>query len=372
MQIIEVPDQASIKYGQLWDGLSEIIYSNGILNITNGFIKAINAHTSKEGFVFDYSHATLMPALIDSHIHLAFPYEDTQPLAQRAQQYLQAGVVAARDGGNTCGKLSVNSPFLLLQSIGAIYKKGHYGSALGYSVTNLSQALQLVDKLASLGAQHIKVVASGIFSFKSYGKTGTATFSASELRSIVDRAAVHKLPVMVHASGDEAVRRCLEAGVDTIEHGYFMTRETLKRLAASDSYWIPTLSPVNAQLAKPELFDALTPTMRDVITRSLIYHQELIAEGFALGAKILAGTDAGAPGVLHGISLIEEIMLLHNAGLSPLAALQAATSRAAQACRQTLMGSLAPGKKPYILVLKDNPLKNIKTLFSPEALLIPA
>ena len=372
MQIIKVPEEISIKYGQLWDGLSANVYNNGILSITNGFIKAINDHTSNVEPVLNFSHATLMPALIDTHIHLAFPYEDVQPLDQRAQQYLQAGVAAVRDAGSTCGKLSVNSSLLLLQSMGAIYKKGCYGSALGYPAENLSQALQLVDKLAKLGAKHIKIVASGIFSFKIFSKTGAATFSTSELRSIVKRAAAYNLPVMAHASGDVAVRCCLEAGVSTIEHGYFMSRETLKRLAASGIYWAPTLSPVNAQLAKPELFSALSPAMREVITRSLQYHQELITEGFALGARILAGTDAGAPGVLHGISLLEEIMLLQNSGLSPLAALQAATSKAALACQLSEAGSLMTGKKPYILVLKDNPLNNLRTLFSPEALLIPA
>ncbi|NLN54334.1 MAG: amidohydrolase family protein [Firmicutes bacterium] len=372
MEIISIPAQAALKYGQLWDGLSAKIKNSGTLFINNGVIALENSSLPVSQPVWDFSQATILPALIDTHIHLAFPEKEIFSFSARAQSYLTAGVGIARDGGTCLGGITTAVPLLLLQSHYALYKKGTYGSALGRAVSSLSEALQAVDKLAAAGAAQIKVVASGIFSFSSYGKTGAATFTAAELKAIVERAQSHGLPVMAHASGDEAVRRCLEAGVTSIEHGYFMSHATLRELAASDAYWVPTLSPVNAQLAEPALFAALTPNMRHVILRSLLRHQALIAEGAALGATIAAGTDAGAPGVLHGASLIEEILLLHNAGLTKLKALQAATSLAAQACGLTAAGSIAPGKKPYLLAVKGNPLQDLNVLRQPLALFIPA
>ncbi|HZK25507.1 MAG TPA: amidohydrolase family protein [Oscillospiraceae bacterium] len=372
MEVINIPAQAALKYAQLWDGFSQNLHNSGTLLINGGVIAEVNSSSHDNYPVWDFSQATILPALIDAHIHLAFPEEDTTPFTTRAQQYLAAGVAAVRDAGSTLSVSTTNTPLLHLQSINAIYQQGSYGSSLGIATANLREALQAVDKLAAAGAAQIKVIASGIFSFSTYGKTGAATFSAAELTEIVNQAASYHLPVMAHASGDEAVRRCLQAGVTTIEHGYFMSRATLQELAASDTCWIPTLSPVNAQLTKPELFTALTPSMHTVILRSLLRHQELIAEGAALGAKIAAGTDAGAPGVLHGTALPEEILLLHNAGLTNFNALQAATSLAAQACQLTQLGSITPGKNPYLLVLSGNPLRDLNVLRTPLALILPA
>jgi len=177
---------------------------------------------------------------------------------------------------------------------------------------------------------------------------------------------------MAHASGDEAVRRCLEAQVTTIEHGYFMSKETLRQLATSEIFWLPTLAPVKAQLADPRLAVKLTPAMYDVIKRSYERHSRLVGEAGALGAKIVAGTDAGAPGVEHGRSLAWEILLLHEAGLPLQTALKAATATAAQACRLTASGTLTPGKKPYILAVEGNPLENPAVLQKPVALFLGA
>ncbi|MCR3922159.1 MAG: amidohydrolase family protein [Firmicutes bacterium] len=372
MQIVSLPRQVTITYGSLWDGLAASVKNMGTLYIEQSVIVAKATGTHAPAQVLDFTHATLLPALIDSHVHLAFPSDDKQTLMQRAQHYLNAGVATIRDGGSTCGFLAADTRLQIRQSIAAIYKKGYYGAALGNAVGNMKETLQAVDKLAAAGATQIKVIASGIFSFTHYGQTGPATFTATELRTIVKRAHLHGLPVMVHASGDEAVQHSLQAGVTTIEHGYFMSKESIREIAASGTFWIPTLSPINNQLAQAKIVTTLPFSMQQVILRSLLRHQEFIAEGAILGAQIVAGTDAGAPGVSHGASLPQEIMLLHNAGLSSLTALQAATSVAASACHLPTLGTIEPGQRPCLLVVQGNPLTNPGVLLAPEALLLPS
>ncbi len=177
---------------------------------------------------------------------------------------------------------------------------------------------------------------------------------------------------MAHASGDEAVRRCLKAGVDSIEHAYFLSRETLREMAACGTYWLPTLSPVDAQLTAPDQAKQLPPKMHSVITRSLARRLELVGEGSVLGVRIVAGTDAGAPGVPHGRGLQREIMLLTQAGLSATAALQAATFTAAAACGLPQAGAVTTGRKPFLLLLDGDPLTDFCALEKPVALLLPA
>ncbi|NLN07486.1 MAG: amidohydrolase family protein [Firmicutes bacterium] len=369
MKLITVPNNAIIEYGRLWDGISPAADGPGRIYITEGLITQAPAH-AKEIELLDFSRCFLMPALIDGHVHFSFP-DGTVP-AGRAREFLQAGVFAAREAGNKRGFLPACPPFLLLQSGCAIYQKGHYGSAMGCGAASLGEALALVDKLAAQGASQIKIVASGIFSYTSFGRVGPATFTTDELKQLVRRAKGHGLPVMAHASGDEAVRRCLEAGVDSIEHAYFLSRETLREMAARGTFWLPTLAPVDAQLSDPRLAGHLTPKMHSVISRSLARHLEMVAEGNVLGVRLVAGTDAGAPGVVHGRGLWREILLLQQAGMPAPAALQAATATAALACGLPQAGTIATGKKPYLLLLDGNPLTNLAVLENPVALLLPA
>jgi len=369
MELITVPKNAIIKYGQLWNGISPAADGPGRIYIADGLI-APSLAGAQEAPLLDFSRYFLMPALIDGHVHFTFP-DGTAP-SGRAREYLQAGVFAARDAGNKDGFLPAYPPFLLLQSGYAIHQKGRYGSAMGLGAANLGEALALIDKLAAQGASQVKIVASGIFSFTSFGRVGSATFTTDELKQLVRRAKGHGLPVMAHASGDEAVRRCLEAGVDSIEHAYFLSLESLREMAARGTYWLPTLAPVDAQLSDPGLAKQLTPQMHSIISRSLARHLEMVAEGSVLGVRIVAGTDAGAPGVAHGRGLWREIVLLQQAGMSAAAALQAATSTAATACNLSQAGTVAAGKKPYLLLLDGNPLADPAVLENPAALLLPA
>lgn len=370
MKIIQLPADAILQYRSLWDGCANTLQGPGSFRIHQKTICAANAKLSHATIV-DMSRYTIMPALIDCHAHLSLPTACASSIKIRMDSYLQSGVAAIRDAGMKETMPIPQSPLLCRHSLQAIFKKGFYGSALGTAAATPEEACQAVDRLAQKGAAQIKIIASGIFSFDDYGQTGPLPFTVPELSAMIRRAKQHGLPVMAHASGDEAVRLCIAAGVTSIEHGYFMSDQTLKELADSGIYWVPTLAPVAAQLADPKLSVALSPAQRDTIARSLDRHRQLVQQADRLGVRVCAGTDAGAPGVPHGSSLVTELTLLQEAGLSTANTLMAATSRAAELCGLPGMGFLRHGKTPCILVLTKNPLESLHALRSPAALLLP-
>ena len=368
MQIIKLAKETAIFYGALWNGIKQEITSPGILFTADGLItdKPVCLTNS-----LDFSRLTLLPALIDCHVHLAMPYENSDSLATRVNAMLMAGVAASREAGSRDDTFFCDPRLLIANCCRAISKKGYYGSNLSKAISSLPEALAEINRLASLGAKHLKLITSDIFSFSQFGKTGPLPFSQSELIAMTELAKKLGLSVMAHASGDEAVRRCIAAGVNSVEHGYFMQEETLPELVKHDIAWVPTLTPVAVHLSNPHLLSLLSRSEKTTISRSLERQIEMVGLGGALGVRIGAGTDAGAKGVPHGSSLIGEIKLLCQSGLTGHQALKAATSEAAKICGFKNLGVIHPGYKAILLAVRGNPLLQPEILEQPEALLLP-
>jgi imidazolonepropionase-like amidohydrolase len=316
---------------------------------------------------------TLIPALIDCHLHLSLPTREPANIKKRSTALLEAGIFAVRDAGITDGTCFTIHPLTIIHTGQALSKAGCYGANLGRALTSFNHAEKMVDELYSQGVSQIKVIASGIFSFTRYGELCNPTFTASELHAIVAQAKQYELPVMAHASGNEAVLNCIRAGVASVEHGYFLSEEALSMMAEQGIAWVPTLAPVAAQLLNDSLFSTLSCNQKDTIRRSLERHQKMIALSDRYKVRLAAGTDAGAPGVPHGISLLTELQLLKECGISSLRVLQAATSEAAAVCGlQSVAGTIKPGKKPYFLAVQGNPLDDLSVLNKASHLLLPS
>ncbi|HEX3031625.1 MAG TPA: amidohydrolase family protein, partial [Bacillota bacterium] len=338
---------------------------------------------------------TLMPGLIDCHCHLALDGLDfaktterwTNPEALDAQlkwelnEYLSKGVLTVRDGGDkrdiglsTAGRVvagELPGP-LILPSGRAIYRQGRYGSFLGHGIARLSEAAAIIQQLASRGATQIKVLVSGIVSFSVYGKVGDPQFSVSELTEITRLAHSLGLPVMAHASSEEAVRISLRAGVDSLEHGYFISRDSLAALADSGITWVPTIVPVANQVVKPHLRAGYTGSEIDVISQTYREHMEKLPLADHLGVKLAIGTDAGASGVLHGQSLAEEMQLFLAGGLPMDKVLKAATSEAADTLGVSRrQGTISPGRLPRLIGVASNPLAGMDFVHNIAVILIP-
>jgi imidazolonepropionase-like amidohydrolase len=371
MHLLEVGSHADIYCEKLWDGRAPYSVGPATLSIRRGKIARVSVSRNMPAPSVDLSGMTVLPALLDCHVHLTLP--GNPPIwAERVKGYLHSGIIAVRDaGGKEVQKISC--PPLHIAATGqAISRTGFYGSNLGAAVDNLRDALTMVDSLAARGARQIKVIASGIFSFSEFGKVGAVPFSVSELSAIVGKAREHRLPVMAHASGDTAVRTCLKAGVHSVEHGYFMSAETVKIMAERGIAWVPTLAPVAAFLDEPSLRTGLTQNQVDVVRRSLEKQQEMVHLASGLGVILGAGTDAGAPGVAHGLSLCCELGLLKACGLTPVQVLRAATSHAALICgMDAFMGTVEPGKHTYLIAVRGNPFENLSALHEIECIIVP-
>lgn len=329
--------------------------------------------------------ATLLPSLIDAHVHLALDgisfqeavrkWESQEELRSKlegdARSFLSCGIGMVRDGGDReainlwfrdrVRRGGLQGPEVLAPGK-ALYKAGSYGSFLGSGFSSSQEIDYFLDEISSRGIDLLKVLVSGIVSFRSYGRVGKSGIQSEELDYIVEQARHRSLKVMAHASSREAVNVALDAGVDSIEHGYFLTRECLRKMASLGIAWVPTLIPVAAQVREGRK-NFWAAEEIETISRTYQEQMEKLQLAEDTGVLLGMGTDSGAAGVEHGPALREEMMLYSEAGLSNIKVLQAATSRNARILGvEKLSGSLEAGMKPSLLEVKGKPLEDLSSL----------
>jgi len=158
------------------------------------------------------------------------------------------------------------------------------------------------------------------------------------------------------------VKLALAVGVDTIEHSTLLDEETVELIAKSGVYWVPTLMPFQRMWDYGDQYQYhLFPP--EAVEKIYGKHREMLRKAVKLGAKVIAGTDAGALGVEHGDVVGELRLLTEHKILTPLEAIQSATSKAAEALGwEKKIGTLEPGKKADIIGVRGNPLQDINTL----------
>ncbi len=389
MKLIKIESQQNyiIKGARIWDGSSPMLSQNRYILVEHGHITKLVPHldgTDQKFTVMDCGDLTLLPGLVDCHVHLAFDSENllrtinewsTNPEATwvRLQRWLADslswGITTLRDGGDLHGfNLRARDNILNGQLTGpniistgkAIYKKGKYGNFLGPGITSYAEAAEQIQQLTQQNTNQLKVVVSGLVSFKDYGVVGKPQFSVDELKPIVELAHQSGLPVMAHASSDEAVRICIESGVDSVEHGYFISENALKMMADLSISWVPTVAPLGNLVKLGHL--PYGGARLDVIKRTYEGQLTAINRAAELGVLLGVGTDAGANHVLHGYSFHEELAYYQAAGLSPYQVLRCATSNGAKITGADKCGLLQPGFAPFLIGVEGDPLKDLKGL----------
>ena len=383
--------------GRVADPGTGILLSRTALFIQKGRIARIQTdfHTDQipSGVeVVSLPELTILPALIDCHVHVALDGVDFAAAVERwsdenawvehvklaLDHSLDSGLATIRDGGDN-GKVGlrikkliekgqIEGPRIIACGQG-IGKMGKYGSFLGPGISNVEEACHLIDALKEQGVDWVKILVSGIVSFKDYGKIGALQFTQRELNIITEHAHDLGLPVMAHASSDEAVRLGIKAGVDTVEHGYFVSAKSLANMAEKGIPWVPTVVPVANQL---EVHSRMNHSQesQEIIKKTYELQLKKIKEAQSLGVSLGIGTDAGASGVLHGYDYFRELELFAQAGLSPSEVLKGATSTSAQICGlQEEIGSIKVGKKALLLGVRGNPFQDIYVLRNLEFLL---
>ena len=383
--ILDCSRNYEIRAGELIPGADTQPRPDVTLWVEQGIITAITPtgqEKTSAGNKFkqlDLSRYTVLPGLVDCHVHLALDgldfaqalarWERQKELAKHLdnslQTILEQGILAIRDGGDARGiALSLSQSIIttkkpvphIVATGWAIRRDGMYGSFLGPGCTG-EDINTVVNTLATAGASQIKVLVSGVVSFKTYGKVGPVQFELPTLTALVNYAHYLGLKVMAHASSAEAVNIALQAGVDSLEHGYFLDHTSLELMAAKGVSWVPTLAPVANQLK-------FCPSeCRDVIRRTYHRQLEMLAAAATGGVELGIGTDAGATGVRHGSGFLDEINLFRAAGLSPARILKAATASGARILGlDQSLGRLEVGMPPNLIAVEGCPLEDLTAL----------
>jgi imidazolonepropionase-like amidohydrolase len=368
-----------LRAGSLIDGTGRPAVRDVLLEVREGRIASIAAarpdDLARIQYV-DFSGLTMIPGLIDVHVHLFMsgtddadvraaqlkrPYEEARNvITHHLVQHLKHGVAAVRDGGDHDGHtlffvkeaLPLHGLPIRVRTAGHAFRaQGRYGKLIGRPVGDGYTLAEAIEADAR-GIDHVKIVNSGLNSLTRFGRETASQFDLCQLREAVQRAHGLGLKVMVHANGSIPVMNAVEAGCDSIEHGFFMGQENLKRVADRGTVWVPTAFTMKAYSER------LDPgTVETTVARRTFEHQwAQIAAAHEKGVDIATGTDAGSLGVDHGAALREEIAILIAAGIPLEKAIRCASLHGARLLGlEREMGSLVKGMPATFAVIPGPP-----------------
>ncbi len=333
--------------------------------------------------------AFLMPGLVDAHVHLflegattdsklrsehlKLPLEALTEAARRsAAQALACGITLVRDGGDRYGinhrvrgeARRPDSSLAQVRSVGLGVKRAkRYGAFMATDVGDNESIRDSVTELARANDE-IKLILTGIIDFDAGAVTDEPQFTLDEARQVVATAHQHGRKVMAHCSGIKGLAVAAGAGVDSIEHGFFMDRATLAVMRDKQLAWTPTFCPVHFQWAHPEAV-GWSPHTVGHLRRILDSHAEHLRMAHEMGVRLLVGTDAGSMGVEHGQALFDEIERFAEAGLPVDAVLRAATAEPRRHFGNA-QPLLAPGAEFDAVLLAGSPFVDLQTLRRPQ------
>lgn len=380
----------AVHAGHLFDG-SDKLAANQVILIKGDRIVQVgsekNVPAPADAEVIDLTHATVLPGLIDAHTHVfgngpdfdeqilrdSYQYRTLTALAN-AQKDLMVGFTTLRDlktlGAmysdvdlrNAIDRGIVNGPRMQVATRG-IQTTGGFVMR-GYSPeVPLPSALQVVDSpwagreavrdQVAHDADLIKVYAAYDFHFTSDGKlVSPPTFTAEEINAIVDEAHKKGRKVSCHAFGGEGLRNCLNAGVESIEHGVQLEDADIKLMVQKGIYLVPTL--YHYQLDRERDMKKYSGhSVADVSEPSF-------RKALAAGVKVAFGSGVGP--FSHGTQT-KEFEYLVKFGMTPPQAIRAATSEAAQLMGwQDRVGSVEPGKFADLVAVAGDPIADITEL----------
>ncbi len=372
----------TIAVGWFIDGSGCAIRKNIILEVNAGEIKKIlpMADERTGNYDLDLRDSSVLPPLVDSHVHLTWSGSGDagirkaqlhptynaarKTITQHLKDHFTCGILSVRDGGDRYGHTlrfkneTLPERFIHVNAAGkACHARGRYGRLIGES---LPQEGPLSDTVVSqfFAGDHIKLVNSGLNSLKAFGKQTAPQFSLDRLRQVTAWAHSHHRSVMVHANGIEPVRLAIDAGCDSIEHGFFMGGGNLARMAEKGIIWVPTAVTM-ASYAKHLPSGSVEA---DLAVRYLDHQLEQLRIAKKYGVRVAAGTDAGSLGVHHGPALARELNLLIEAGYSLAETVACACGNGNRLLAAETRGLLTPGMRADFIGFKGPP----EQIFNPS------
>lgn len=371
---------------------SIIVRGSKIAEVRDGFADVPGAR------VVDLRASTVLPGLIDSHVHLddlddriqrrlqenALDHEDNAYIAMlNGRRTLLAGFTTVRDlGGDPRLILSLRDainagsfagPTIVSAGLGISGSGGHADPRNGrnrestLAVANpgnvcngADDCRRAVREQIGFGADVIKITATGGVLSNVPGGLNQQMMD-DEMRAVVATARTFGRKVAAHAHGVDGINSALRAGVDSIEHGTFTNDETFRLYKQSGAYFVPTMLAPAAALADGQR-GALTAAQYDKARQAAGNVKASVARAIREGAKIAFGTDSGVS--RHGDNG-QEFALMVDAGMSTAQAIRSATVSAADLLgKLDAIGTIAPGKDADIIAVDGDPIANVRELES--------
>jgi imidazolonepropionase-like amidohydrolase len=399
LRITVVSAKTLIHAGSLIDGRSDLVRKNVTIVVSGERIDSIQdgfAVPAADDTVIDLKFATLLPGLMDMHVHLdgeQSPESYTEEFflnpgdyALRAAFYakktLLAGFTTVRNLGD-----SQNSTLALRKAISAgwvpgprVYTAGgslattggHADPTNGQNfklmgdpgpregvINGADDARKAVRQRYKDGVDLIKITATGgVLSLATNGQN--PQFTEDETRAIIETAHNYGLKVAAHAHGTEGMKLAVRLGVDSIEHGTFMTDEVIALMKQHGTYYVPTLSAGHFVLEKAKIPGFFPPV---VVPKAIATGAAMTAtfqRAQHAGVKIAFGTDQGV--AAHGDNA-KEFIYMTEAGMPPMKALQSATLEGARLLGiEKDLGTVEPGKFADLVAVRGDPLADIKLM----------
>jgi len=388
-----------IQCGRLIDGFSNtaltqmtiVVDGKIIVDIQKGY--TTGAATDQ---LVDLRNKTVMPGLIDCHVHLEGQFSKNSTTEQftltdadiafnsavNAKKTLMAGFTTVRDLGGSGVNISlrkavqkglVDGPRIITAGRAISASGGHMDNSVGFRNDAFDHKLGPDDGVADgrdelikavrlqfkRGSDVIKIASTGGVLDLSEDGSG-AQFSIDEIKAVVETAKDYGLKVACHAHGAEGIRRAILGGVTSIEHGTFMDDEDMRLAKQYGTYYVPTIIAGKsvADSAKiPGFFPSVIARKASEIGPQI---QSTFGKAYKAGVKIAFGTDAGV--YAHGKNALE-FQYMVEAGMPPMEAIKAATTSAADLLGITAKtGSISKGKFADVVAVDGDPLRDIKVM----------
>lgn len=388
-----------IHAGYLIDGISDkprervtvVVDGDRIRSIDDGFTQAGAGDT-----IVDLSGATVLPGLMDMHVHLTSEHSRTSELDNfkkdetdrafdsvvYAERTLLAGFTTVRNLGDQWnvsialrraiaeGKVKGPRIFTAGRSIGT--RGGHADASNSWGPYLYSEDPRLntvcngaencreaVRQRYKDGANLIKITATG--GVLSIAKSDSAPqFTAEELQAVITTAHDYGMKVAAHAHGTEGIRRAVNAGIDSIEHGTYMDDECIRLMKEKGTHFVPTISAgkwVYEQAQDPTYFPAIVRPKALTVGPQI---QQTFAKAHKAGVTIMFGTDCGV--CAHGTNA-REFGFMTEAGMPAMKAIQSATIVPARYLGvDDKLGSVEAGKLADIVAVPGDPLADIHVM----------
>ncbi len=378
-------ERTILSGAMLIDGTGTPPVAGRAVVVEQGRIAAVvDERAAPSGTVRRLDGLTLLPGLINCHVHLCFGAEADPASAMlkeayaatviqaavRARRTVEAGVTTVRDlGGRDYAELSVRDavragsipgPRMLCAGRGICITGGHGWHLVGREADGPDEVRKAVREQIKAGADVIKLFATGGVMTPGVDPNA-AQLTLDEVRAGIEEARKAGRRTAAHAAGTDGIANCLEGGITTIEHGIYLTEDLCRRMVRDGVALVPTLIAPAAIVAGgvaagiPEFAVRKSQVVSD-------RHVESFQMALRLGVTIAAGSDAGTPLNAHG-SLVPELALMVKAGLAPLAAIRAATVSAAGALGlEQETGRVVPGLAADLLAVAGNPADRIEAL----------